>query len=572
MALLGAYVGQGITEGARSVQQYERERPEREARREAAQNQAELSSLKLEEYKANAPVRASQRTNELAKLEADTYQTNANLAKQQSYDAFKMYDADGDARHLNNWLTTAKTNPVSQRITTGMVRLDNLTRTPEVEKMLQQQGIKDIDGFFSDPKLTKSYVLGTRPDGQHTLVDMNRMYAMTGYAQYTTNEQQKELAANFQLLGRLRQGANLEDLKQDDVVVSELAESLGLPRDEVYRMLKEKPAATTGRAGSMIERVAEDLRKADPELSYRDSLVQAKELTSRGSTPRLTNEAAFIEDYMANNPEASREEALAAYRTAGKDERTSAIKNTEYAEEAKVGLDELFGGDFLDADLSNLSNKQIAEMSQYVNRMEQVGGLELSNEDKKAARSIRKLMTVARTTGEKLTAEQTGPIDSVLRSVKSYISNNVEGKDATTAYEAFRAISRNALFGSQVSSADYAAFNSVVGSLKQQTGPVLMSLKTQLEIIRDDMQAMADLNDPYVAKARFGVSLDELDDITNAIQDRVDIINRIANGQPVEGITPVSDEGSGIKVNPIATGDTKEPGARKSLDEIFGGQ
>lgn len=569
---VNAYIGASIAQGAANVQQYRSERPERDARRQAAQNQAKLSEMKLEEYEANAPVRASQRTNELARLEAETYQTNANLAKQQSYDAFKMFDVDGDARHLNNWLNTAKTNPVSKNITAGMVRLDNLTRTPEVEKMLQQQGIKDIDGFFSDPKLTKSYVLGTRPDGQHALVDMNRMYAMTGYAQYVTNEQQKELASSFQLIQRMRQGANLEELKKDDAVVGELSEVLGLPRDEVYRMLKEEPKASTGRAGSMIERVAEDLRASNPELSYRESLVQAKELTSRGSTPRLTNEAAFIEDYMANNPEASREDALAAYRTAGKDTRTSAIKNTEYAEEAKIGLDEMFEGDFLDADLSNLNNKQIAEMSKYVNRLEQVGDLELSNEDKKAARSIRKLMTVARTTGEKLTAEQTGPIDSVLRSVKSYISNNVEGKDATTAYEAFRAISRNALFGSQVSGADYAAFNSVVGSLKQQTGPVLMSLKTQLEIIRDDMQAMADLNDPYIAKARFGVSLDELDDITNAIQDRVDIINRIANGQPVEGITPVTAESSGIKVNPIAPGSSTEPGARKSLDEIFGGQ
>jgi len=566
--LLGAYVGKSASQAVSNVVEYDRARPEREARREEAKNRAKMSEMQLAEYEANAPVRQAQRSNELSRLEAETYQTNANLAKQQTFDAFKMYDVDGDSRHLNNWLKVSKTNPVAANVTAGMVRLDNLTRTPEVEKMLRQQGIKDLEGFFSDPKLSRMYTIGTRPDGEQTLIDMNRMYAVTGYNQYVTNEQQKELATNFQLIARLRQGANLEDIKQDDAIVGELAESLELPRDEVYRMLREKPAASSGRAGSTIERVAEELRKNNPDMTYRDSLVEAKNLTSGGG--RLTNEAAYIEDYLANNPEATRTEALAAYRETGRDERTSKIKNIEYSEDAKTKLDETFGGDFLTADISNLDSKQIAEMAQYVNRIEQVGDLKLSNEDKKNARSIRKLMTVARTAGEGLTAEQTGPIDSVLRSLKSYVSDNVQGKDATTAYEAFRAISRNALFGSQVSSADYAAFNSVVGSLKQQTGPVLASLKTQLSVIRDDMQAMADLNDPYVAKARFGVSLDELDDITNAIQDRIDIINRIVAGKPVEGVEAV--EGSGIKVNPIPQDSKTEPGQRRPLDEIFGGQ
>lgn len=234
----------------------------------------------------------------------------------------------------------------------------------------------------------------------------------------------------------------------------------------------------------------------------------------------------------------------------------------------------MFGGDFLDADLSNLTNKQVGEMSNYVNRLEQVGGLELSNEDKKNARAIRKLRSVMTSAGEGLTDEQTGPIDSMLRSVKSYISNNVEGKDATVAYESFRAIARNALFGSQVSGADYKAFNSAFATLGQQTGPVLVSLRTQLQMMQDDLIAMSELNDPYVTKARFGMSMDELDNTVNALQDRIDIINNIANGRPVEGIEiPAKGEGSGIEVSITPKGGAAPAsGERPSLDSIFGGQ
>lgn len=563
------YAGANLAQAGADIFDYSAAAPERKLRREEAQSRAELSKLQLDEYKAAAPVRSAQRDDELARLQASTYQTNAALAKQQAFDSFRLFDADFDPRHLNNWIGSAKTNPVASKLVADVVRFDRVTRTPEVEQMLRTQGVTDIEGFFSDPAVNKTFVLATQPDGNQGLMSMNDLYTLTGYNQYVTDQKRKELVTNAQVIAQLRQGTNLTEIRKNDAVVADISEATGLPREEVYRMIREQAKPTNGRASSQLERVAEQLRVSNPDLSYTDSLSEARNLINPKSGARPTNEAAFIQQYMTDNPDATYDEALTQYRTLGRDERTSKQKDIEYSEEAKVLLDQTFGGDFLSADLTNLNSKQQAEMSNYVNRLEQVGGLELSNEDKKNARAIRKLRSIARTAGDEVTDEMTGPIDSVLRSLKSYISNNVDGKDATTAYESFRAIARNALFGSQVSAADYKAFNNAFASLGQQTGPVLVSLRTQLQVMQDDLQAMAELNDPYVVKARFGYSMDELDDTINAIQDRIDLIGQLANGKTVDGIQLPTADGSGIKVNPTPVGQPAASGNRPSLDEIW---
>jgi hypothetical protein len=461
--------------------------------------------------------------------------------------------------------------------------MDRISRTPENEKLIKAAGITDIDGFFSDPNLTKSFTIGTAASGQQALVDMNRMFAVTGYAQQVTDKQLQDLTKTAAVVGQLRQGGNMRQITADSDLVNKVTESTGLDRATVYGMLKPDPVAGldyvpktaraggSGGSGSALERIAAQLRASDPEMTLRDSLQQALELTSRGKGGSTTNEGTFIQDYMSRNPETTREEALTAYRQAGKDTRTAAIKNTEYAEQAAVELDEAFGGDFLNSDLSKLTPEQIRIVNRSVNKLEQVGDLKLTPEEKKNARAIRKLLPTANVAATKLTDEQTGLIDSTLRGVKSYVSNNVEGKEATIAYENLRALTRNALFGSQVSGADYKAFNKANANLGQQTGPVLQSLQQQLTFMRDDIQAAADLGDPYVAKVRYGASLEQLDKISGALQDRIDLISRGLSGSSAGGRTD-----SGIRVNVTPINNEQQPasvsGERPSLDSIFGGQ
>lgn len=572
-SLSAAFMGAGIAAGAEDA-------PFRTARLQEAQSRAEMSKQQLQTYKQDAPVRDAQRDSDVAALQAQLYQTNAALAKQQTYDSFTRYSADGDPKHLNQWLEQAKSNPVAKNLTSDMVRMDRLSRTPEVEKLIRATGITDIDGFFSDPTLTSKFVIGTGTDGSQRLVDMNRMYAVTGYAQQATDKQLNDLTKAGAVIAQLRQGGNMRQITADSELVSRVAEATGLDSNTVFGMLKPDPVAGLdyvpktagvgrGAGGSMLERVASQLRASDPEMTLQESLQQALDLTSRSrNAGGGTNEERFIQDYVQRNPDATREDALTAYRQAGRDERTAGIKNAEFAEEAASDLDTAFGGDFLNADLNNLSPEQTRVLARNINRIEQVGGMKLSNEEKKNARAIRKLLPTARTAAEKLTDEQTGLIDSTLRQVKSYVSNNVPGKDGTIAYENIRGLARNALFGSQVSSADYKAMNKMSATLGEQTGPVLASLKQQMILMRDDISAAADLGDPYVAKARYGATIDQLDSIVNGLDERIDLINRAANG-------PGASTNSGIKVNVAPK--AQQPaasvsGERPSLESIFGGQ
>lgn len=570
MIMANPYLGAAIAQGISSAVEYNREQPYRKARLQEAQARAKLAQQQVDTYEQQGSLRQAQQQNEVARLKSDTYNTNSQLAKTQTFDAFKQYNTDKDTRHLNNWLQEAKNNPVAKNVTQGMIRIDPIVRNQTTEAALRNQGVKDIDGFFSDDDMKSTMVLGTRADGSQQVIDLNKMYAVTGYTNYANDEARKSIQNNAVILARLRQGANLTDIKQDDAVVGQVANLLGTSRGEAMRLLREKPEGTkTG--SSQIERVASQLRQTNPDLSYRDSLIQAGDLTR--APAKTTDQEQFISDYMDTNQGATREQALTAYREAGRDERTSDIKNTEYAEEAKTSLDKDFGGDFLDADLTDLSNKQRATMAQYVNRIEQVGGLELSNEDKKNARNITKLLSLGGKAGSRITAAETGPIDSILRQVKSYVSDNVQGKEGTQAYEAFRAIARNALFGSQVSNADYSAFNKAFASLGQQTGPVLASLKTQMEMIRDDLEATASLNDPYVAKARLGVNLDKVDDIVNAINDRLSIISGYESGNPDPRlIVPKEKTSNTIQVKVNKPDEVPPAGDKPSLDEIFGAQ
>ena len=572
-----ASFGAGLATGAEQA-------PFRTARLREAQARAKMSEEQLQTYQQDAPVRDAARDTEVAALTAQLYQTNAALAKQQTYDSFTRYNADGDPKHLNQWLEQSKSNPVAKNLTSDMARMDRLSRTPETEKLVRAAGITDIDGFFSDPNLTKNFVVGTMANGGQQLVDMNRMYAVTGYAQQVTDKQLQDLTKNAAVIGQLRQGANLRGIQADSAIVSQVAEATGMSRADVYKMLQPDPVAgldyvpktaraSSGGGGSAIERIAAQLRQADPEMTLRDSLQQAVALTSRqrGGQGGGTNESRFIQDYQANNPDATYEEALAAYRTTGKDGRTAPQKNIEYAEQAATELDEAFGGDFLNADLNNLTPEQTRVINKNINRIEQVGGLKLSAEEKKNARAIRKLINTAGTAATKLTDDQTGLIDSTLRQVKSYVSNNVPGKDGTIAYENLRALGRNALFGSQVSSADYKAFNKAVASLGEQTGPVLASMKQQLQLMRDDIAAAADLGDPYVAKVRYGTTLEGLDKIVNGLDERIDLINRGNTSGPAGGAT---NSGIKVRVTPNANGAPAAAvsGERPSLDAIFGGQ
>ncbi|AWD90288.1 hypothetical protein [Dickeya phage Amaethon] len=572
--LNNALMGAGIAAGALEAPFYN-------ARLREANNRAEMSKLQLQDYKDQAPVRQSEQDLKLAKLESDLYTIQAAMAKQQSYDAFTRFRADGDAKHLNQWLEQNRTNPVAQNITSDMARMDRLTRTPDNDKMLQAAGITDLDGFYAHPDVNSSYMVGTTTSGNKALIDMNRMYAVTGFTKQMTDESLKKLSTTAALLEGLRKGGNMRGLQADSALVQQIAATTGQTVQDVYTMLQPDPVAgldytpktATGSGmgrGTALERVVRQLMQEDPEMTLREAYSQGIEITTGGGR---SNEARFVSEYMNNNPSSTRADAVAEYRKAGRDERTGVMKNIEFTEQAKNDLDTEFGGDFLNADISNLDSKKIRALDRNLTRIEQAGGLALSSEEKKNARDIMKLLNTADYTAKNLSDAQTGIIDSSLNQVKTYINNEVSGKQATVAYNTLGAFYRDALFGKQVSAADRKDMAKVQATLGQQTGPVLASLRQQLVVTRDELAAASALGDPYVAKARYGMSIDKLDGTITSLNNRISLLDKGISG------TGVGATNSGVKVrvtsqqpggtgngNPIIKGD------RPSLSSIFGGE
>lgn len=579
-SLSGALLGAGIAAGAADIPFYT-------ARLQEAQARAKMSQLQAQDYERQAPMRDAQSQAQLAQMQQALYTTQTQLAKQQSYDAFTRYRTDGDAKHLNQWLEQNRSNPVAAGITGDMARMDRVTRTPENDKILQAAGITDLDGFYEHPEVNGSFVMGTTSDGHKALIDMNRMYAVTGYTQQLTDDGIKKLSTTAALVGGLRNGANLRGLQADSALVQQVSQLTGQSPSDVYTMLQPDPKAGldyapmrasgggggSGRGGTAIERLANQFMSDDPEMTLRDAYSQAVGVLRGGSRGGGSGETQFIDDYMSRNPDATREDALAEYRTAGKDQRTSAMRNTEYGEEAKQELDKNFNGDFLSADLNNLDGTQRRVVDQQITRLERVAGLKFSAADNKQIRDITKTINTAGFVAKNLDDAQTGILDSTTNMLRTYVDNgSVKSKQATLAYNTLGAFMRDGLFGKQVSAADRRDMNKVWANLGQQTGPVLASMKQSLSSSRDTLASLQQLGDPYVAKARTGMSIEQLDNTIAALDNRINLLDRAS----ANGATGGTSSGIQVHLNSTQPGGmtTANPavsGERPSLSDIFGG-
>ena len=91
----------GVTKGLEDVATYRRERPMRDARLAEAKSRQQLASSKLDEHIAGQPLRQSQAELQVEQLQQEVRKSRAENLKTSTYDAFRLYDNDGDVRHLN---------------------------------------------------------------------------------------------------------------------------------------------------------------------------------------------------------------------------------------------------------------------------------------------------------------------------------------------------------------------------------------------------------------------------------------------------------------------------------------
>lgn len=544
--MANAYIGQGIASGAARVQDYIIQKPERDARRAEALNRQKESELRLQEYQDNAPLRGAQNDLALEQAKTELRGLQTNNLQESTFGAFTRYEGDGDARHLNNFLSKAKQNPIGNNLYSTWSRWDAVPDTEEGRAMLKQAGIKDPEAFFAAPPDERPYnfVLGTHADGKQQLLDMDKIYAASGF----TTQMQKNNLETLQrrkLYQQLEQaGVPYSQMAQTERLAHTIAKEENLPLSEAYKLVTTQ--GSTNR-GSMLERTAQKLMEENPELSWMDAMEKARDLTSRAQGSELERETERVMEEQG----ISYDEAQPIAKK-NLEKPTSAQKDLGAADAVRDQLDEMAGGDFFSADLNDRTTRR--KMGRRISELEKLTGQSLTTEDKRLAREVRELTQLGGDAGEALTPEATGIIDNWLGNVKKYVSDNVDNVEAKASYETFRNTLRNALYGATLTDGEIKAFNAAVGSLGQQAGPVLAQLRTQMGQLRTRLQSIYDFNDEYVAQYYLGTSLDDMDKALSEMDKRIDLMS--GRGTPQAAITPD---------NAIDIQDRK-----KAMDELFG--
>ena len=491
---------------------------EKKLRLQHATNLQKQSSMELEEYAQDKPLRDQRDEVEMQQLKVQSKNINQQALSSTTFSAFDRYNADGNVRHLNTWLADAKKNPAGENIYGTISRYDAVTQSPETDKLLTSNGYNPQD-VYSDPKLAADLTIVTNQDGTQTLLPKNVMFASTGYDKYLTDEELKEMETRARINKMLQTGTpkHKVDLKEQ-IVHSLVEDGKAGTLAEAYQMVLEMESSGKGTnvLSTADERgVAQTMETKNVDyLTAVGMFFEAK----RGSTGKgETNESRYIADYMVQNPDASRSEATASYKNLG---LTSTQKEIGSVRELRKGLDKM---DWLESSPESMSDTQRSQVYRdYISPLEDLRNFKMSNEDKRTMRDLRNLTQLGGVAGTKLSEKETGLIDSSLNSLKKYMFDEVGGTEGTSAYETFRNIFRNSLYGASLTKSEISAFNKAAGTLGKQFQPAMTALKVQMETVKSQMESIRDLNDPDIAHYYTGQSIDKIDRAIQSIEERID--------------------------------------------------
>jgi len=513
---MSAYIGLGITRGAKEVQKHEQGRAMREAQQAEATNRQKLSKMQLDDY--NSPKQVSLRDQQtelmLAQTKQETRAANRQMLKNTTFMAFDKYLATGNTEVFNGMLADIKKNPVGAKFDSGIIRYDPLTDTPEIRRKMEEAGINDLDGVLADKKLSQSFVVTTGSDGQKTVWDVDKVMASSGF-KYDYNERAlKDAQVRAQTKMFLQKGNSVTEIDMKNRAVEALIKANPtMPYNQAYKEITEiaKSGSISGDS-SMIREIAEE-----DGTSIMEATVKYYDAKNAGKGQ--TDQSRFIDSYMKDNPEATRSEASKEYKNLND---TASIKNDDATRAAKDKLDEV---GYLDMDMENLTNQQKANIQREVATIMSVGGASLTTEDERVLRDLNALTSLGGKAGEELTDAETGLMDSFLNNVKKYLIDEVGGAEGTSSYHTFRNIIRNGLFGASLTNTEKASFDKAAGTLGERFQPVMQKLVTQMTTIKSKLETIANLKDPYVAKFYLGKSVSNIDDAIRQIESRIDLVS-----------------------------------------------
>jgi len=554
-----AQVWSGVAQGLGQVSKDLSQADLKAAQLSEAKAKQKQAQGELKEFNKNAPERERTGELELQQLEAETRKLNQSSLKSMTMSAMDRFNSDGNIRHLNTWLKDAKKNPVGKNIYGGVARYDALTKSESNDKLLRQAGYKP-DDVYADPESKSDMIVVTQNNGDQLLLPKEKMFAATKYTDYLDDKQLGKLEQKARIDQLLRDGQSRAKVDMKERVVNDLVESGKADSvSEAYQMLLEMENSGNGKGvlSSTEERAVATIQEEN-NVGYLEALDMYYS-TKRQSTG-VTNQERYVNEYLANNPDATYEEGSAAYSNRRK---TSTQKEVGDVKALHKGLAK---EKWLTTSLKNMDRVKLASMySEYISPLEDLRNFKMSTEEKRTLRQISKLTALGGTAGTELTTEETGLLDSTLSTFKKYMFNEVGGQVGISAYETFRNVFRNALYASQLTNNEIKVFNKAAGTLGQKFQPVMAQLKMQMTTVKDNLESIRDLNDPYIAHYYTGKSIEEIDDAIMSIEERM-------NDPRLEGMAEAQRSSSGdsgitVKIRedniesevPAATGDNVNP-------------
>lgn len=488
-----------------------------EARLRKAQADKQLKAIQGTGYTADDISAMQQEQSQLIQESMRQAQiANQNAARQQTYQAFDRFEADGDLRHINRGLQDLHTNPAAARLFEDVSRFDQLTAADE--ELLQQYGLTAQD-LEENPELHKLLVRATMKDGTTGIVPMNLLYAGTGYDQYLLDRQLTEMERRANILYR-SQARNAAGSSANERIATRMTDAqrpadidesewvAGNPEYDAAYIANIQDIMQNNRAGTQQEREA--MRRTD--------LARPPEVP--------------IEQWRRGNPEYDEAYAQIEQDIIARERQTSTQKELQAANEAKGAIDALAMADnktFFDYDF-NTDQKARLKFEPYIQEIARLSGAELTQTDRTKAMQLRELLALGTPVSEELSEAETGLWDRFLRGIRSYVSNNPAGLELTSAYGAYRNMLRHSLFGSALTPAEIKSFNEQFGTLGQQLGPVLAQFKTNLRQVKSQLESLINLNDSYVSHFYLGADNAKLGEIIEALDERIALFDRGPDG------------------------------------------
>ena len=442
-------------------------------RQEAQYRQSIMnSSLQQMQRKEDAGIPQMQIDNQAAELQ----QVQGKLAKQATYQTFDAYMQDGDISHFNRMY---EENPVIQKMDPSIARYDkvDLKSTADL-KLLQDNGVTaDMLQHIDPEALQKRFVKITSKDGTQKIGDLQMSMAGSGYLQYKSEQQRKEVVDKLSL----------------DKTTAEI--KLKQAQAHYYANRGLGGGSGGGGSGGGGGRPTADM------INARAVGEAQKRIDAGQGTPA---DHALIQ--------------LHTEKIAGNTPGKSAE-----AQQTSQALFDNFGGEqkYYNTNFNDPIARRKA--APYVMKIEALTGEQLTSQDKNKLDDIRALIALANPAG-KITAEQTGLVDSLVGTAKKYVDEQGPNTVATSAYSAFRNSVRHAMYGSTLTEAEITSFNDAFGTKSQKLGPVLEQFVTSLQQVQSKLASVSANMNPVVAQYRLGMDQAKIADSISAIQERIDLL------------------------------------------------